>query len=336
MKLLQHLTLLACILVANSVPAAENRGNPAADTDKPSAEDLALARNFIVTGTVKQAIGSFSGHSFLHIGATFELDLSNLPKEKLLFTLPPANPLQQPRNGGYIPFNAPMEIVKVKKSSGGRVGIYMSASDSNGRFLIQIVADLPPKPGSWCSVLFYREGGGGFINSSMAEAGGEITVKDSVPSNLPPKTGEQNKPNAQQWPPPLDEKRLIGTWVRKNQPSQGEENHTLLVLREDHSWNEAEISGPLTEPVRFKKFAPDSKWEVVNVGEKNTQTMLLFKHKEGGSNVWNILKVGAEELDFSGDGGAIIDFRHYTRCDAQTAAKLNEQHEKEKPAASSK
>lgn len=170
--------------------------------DEPSAEDLALAKSFIVTGTVKQAIGMFSGHSRLQVGATFELDLSNLPKEKMLFTLPPANPLQQPSNGGYIPFDAPIEIVKVKKSATGRVGIYLAANNSNGKFRIQIIADLPPKPGSWCSVLLYREGSGGFISSSMAEASGELKVKDSVPADLPPKVnGAATQPEAKEKSP---------------------------------------------------------------------------------------------------------------------------------------
>lgn len=135
---------------------------------------------------------------------------------------------------------------------------------------------------------------------------------------------EKKKPDAQVWPPPLDEKRLIGMWVRKNQPTQGVENHTLLVLREDHSWNEAEISGPLTEPVSFKNFANDSTWEVPNASTPTPQATLLFKYKTGGFSSMNISSVGVNELDMSRWAGAIMDIRHYTRCDAQTAAKLNE------------
>lgn len=62
---------------------------PALESDKPSAEDLALVKSFIVTGTVKQAIGSFNGEgNHLDPGASFEFDLSNLPKEKIQFTRP--------------------------------------------------------------------------------------------------------------------------------------------------------------------------------------------------------------------------------------------------------
>ncbi len=138
------------------------------------------------------------------------------------------------------------------------------------------------------------------------------------------------------WPPPLDEKRLIGTWVRINEPIKGEENHTLLVLREDHTWNEVEITGPLTAPVRIKNFAPDSTWELVNLSETNLQTMLLFKHKERGSNSWNISKVGVAEIDFASWGGAITMFQHYTRCEEPTATKLNEMLKIVVPGASSR
>ena len=64
--------------------------------------------------------------------------------------------------------------------------------------------------------------------------------------------------------------------------------------------------------------------------------MLLFKYKERGSNVWDILMVGASELDFSGFGGAIIDFKHYTRCEAQTAAKLYQKLNQKETEATSK
>jgi len=171
-----------------------SKGLANADTE-PSAEDLALVKSLIVKGTVKQSIGSFNGESNrLQIGSTFELDLSNLPKEKIKFTLPPTNPEQRPSNGGYIPFDGPIEIVKVRKSENGRVGAYLSANDSHGNLKIQIVADLPPTKDSWVHVLFYREGIGGFISSSMAEAGGEIMVKDPDPAGVSSKDVKEKSP----------------------------------------------------------------------------------------------------------------------------------------------
>jgi hypothetical protein len=167
----------------------------ASEATEPSVEDLALVKSLIVKGTVKQAIGSFNGESNqLQIGSTFELDLSNLPKEKIEFTLPPTNPEQRPSSGGYIAFDGPIEIEKVRKSEKGRVGTCLSANDSQGKLRIQIVADLPPAKDSWVHVLFYREGIGGFISSSMAEAGGEIMVKDPGPAGVSSKDVNEKSP----------------------------------------------------------------------------------------------------------------------------------------------
>lgn len=94
--------------------------------------------------------------------------------------------------------------MEVKKSAKGRVGIYLAANDASGKFLIQIVADVPPKPGSWCYVEFYREGIGGFISSSMAEAKGELKVKESVPAAAPvPKDAPPFKPGMKNVEPPI-------------------------------------------------------------------------------------------------------------------------------------
>lgn len=166
----------------------------APEADKPTAEDLALAKGFIVKGTVKQAIGRFGGFSELHVGATFELDLSDLPKEKIEFTLPPSIPEGKPGNGGYIHLSAPIEIVKMKKS-GGHVSIDLSSKETYGQFLIQIVAKLPTDKGTSAYLTIYRVGENGLIGErSMAEARGELKVKVPVHDDLPPKASE---PSAQ-------------------------------------------------------------------------------------------------------------------------------------------
>ncbi len=203
--------IAVCLIATMGVHAAAEPSNRAAessrqspDSEKPSTEDLALVKGLILTGALNQAIGTFTGYSRLDVGATFELDLSNLPKDKIEFTRPSSNPEERPGSGGYIPLLAPIEITKVKKSEEGHVSIDLSAKDPRQQVLIQIVSDLPTVKSSSAYVTFYGESAGGLIgNRSLADARGELKVGDSVGADVNPKAGEPDPQNGRNDVPPF-------------------------------------------------------------------------------------------------------------------------------------
>lgn len=137
-----------------------------------AAKKLALLKGSSVTGTVKQSIGSFNLEGGgLTVGSTFELDLLNLPKERIDFKFQ-QTPESQPTSGGAILYRAPMKIEKVIQGR-DRLGIFFSANDETGKFLIQVNV-LGFEKGSDVYIQFYRDGSGGFISASMAEAKGVL------------------------------------------------------------------------------------------------------------------------------------------------------------------
>ncbi|WP_254513510.1 hypothetical protein [Anatilimnocola floriformis] len=120
----------------------------------------------IISGTLKQAIGTFSSHGRPEVGDTFELDLRALPKEKLLLT-------SKRGNHNYIPFSAPLKILRVKYGTGSKANftsVYLESGKSQDKFLLHIVAQGREK-GSEVTITLYRDGD--FIGS-MAEAAGTL------------------------------------------------------------------------------------------------------------------------------------------------------------------
>ncbi len=180
MKLLRHLSLFVALLLAAALhgaerPPGETTGSakPSAQITAPSPEHMELVKGLVVAGTLKQVIGTFSSYGTPSVGNTFELDLSKLPGEKLVFTrIPDAS---SNRSGpSYIPFSAPMAIEEVRRGSSvtgpTRTAIHLSARDAHGKFLIQIITDGLEK-GSKVRIGFYKEGG--FLGS-MAEGEGVL------------------------------------------------------------------------------------------------------------------------------------------------------------------
>ena len=116
--------------IAKQAPA---NAVPTSATSIP--KELALLKSFTVSGTVKQSIGSFNLEGGgLKIGSTFELDLLNLPKERIDFRFQ-QTPESQSTSGGDILFRAPMKVEKVIQGK-DRLGIFFSANDETGKFLM--------------------------------------------------------------------------------------------------------------------------------------------------------------------------------------------------------
>ena len=147
---------------------------PEADPEDKAA-NADLVKGLIVTGTLKQAIGTFSSFGIPSVGNTFEIDLTNLPKDKIVFTRPKSDPLAQSgASPSYMPFHAPMSVTRVqqvKKETGPRrTVIELSAIDRHDKFVIRIMAEDLAK-GSKVIVIFYHPAD---VIGSMAEAEGVL------------------------------------------------------------------------------------------------------------------------------------------------------------------
>ena len=156
--LMVFFTLVLHILFVTSAPAGELDG-------------------FVVQGTMKQIIGAFSTNAHVHVGDTFELDLANLPKEKIVFTRLHLDPkADTPPN---VPFagSGPLIVENVKgplKLNGDyliRLSTDTSTKRTNSRLLIQVRADKLKKD-SRATIYFYQDVFGSII--CMAEAEGVL------------------------------------------------------------------------------------------------------------------------------------------------------------------
>lgn len=131
-------------------------------------ENVDLVKGLSVTGTLKQVIGSFGSHGIPKLGDTFEINLDNLPQEKI--KLAPV----KIGESSYMPFHAPMTVTRVqqvkKESSPRRTVIELSAIDRHDKFVIRILAEDLAK-GSKVIVIFYHPAD--FLGS-MAEAEGVL------------------------------------------------------------------------------------------------------------------------------------------------------------------
>lgn len=68
---------------------------------------------------------------------------------------------------------------------------------------------------------------------------------------------------AQRWPPPLDERLVVGAWLRTNAPIKGVPSHRLLQLKPDHTWVMAEIVGGPEAPDRVTDVVRGQLWEIL-------------------------------------------------------------------------
>lgn len=179
MKHLRLFSAMICLLAvagATAVDEPTGKGKGGATTTPAkvtSPKDATLVEGLVVKGALTQVIGYFVTYGRPSVGNTFEIDLSNLPKEKMEFT---RNAEDRSGHSGpypsYIPFSVPLMIERVRQeepvAKPGRAVIHLSANDGGRKFLIQVQADSLEK-GSKVRVLFYQDGG--FIGS-MAEAEG--------------------------------------------------------------------------------------------------------------------------------------------------------------------
>lgn len=160
---LPALVVFAAILSLSAANSEAPKTEPAAKV-----ENADLVKGLAVKGTLKQVIGEFSSHGPPAIGDTFEINLDDLPKEKI--TLVPL------RKGAvsYMPFHAPMALTRVKQvkkeTVPRRTVIELSAIDRDDKFAIRIVAEDLAK-GSKVRVIFYHPAD---PLGSMAEAEGVL------------------------------------------------------------------------------------------------------------------------------------------------------------------
>lgn len=126
---------------------------------------------------MKQIIGAFSDHGDVHIGDSFELDLGNLPKEKIAFTRSDLN--FETDTSPHVPLadTGPLIVEKVKgplKLHGDyliRLSTDTPTNRKNVRLIIQVRADKLKKD-SKVTIYFCEDVLGSII--CMAEAEGVI------------------------------------------------------------------------------------------------------------------------------------------------------------------
>jgi hypothetical protein len=162
--------ILAAVLTLAALLGLATAQSPPRNVDPAPkvVENVDLVKGLTVTGKLKQVIGHFSSHGWPQIGDTFEIDLDNLPKEKI--TLVPG------RAGATssMPFHAPMAITRVaqvKQMQGKRrTVIDLNAIDIHDKFVIRIIAEDLAK-GSKVDITLDHPGD---PLGSMAEAEGVI------------------------------------------------------------------------------------------------------------------------------------------------------------------
>jgi hypothetical protein len=150
MKHLRHLIAIVSLLAvpvvkADDKPAAkaEATAAKAPDATPPVLENEDIVKNFIVQGTLKQIIGSFSTYGHPRVGDSFEIDLSNLPRRNIKFARPQTEPASEVTHSApYIPFSAPLNIesVNLRMKGDGASKIFLSSRSETSMLRIQIWA----------------------------------------------------------------------------------------------------------------------------------------------------------------------------------------------------
>jgi hypothetical protein len=149
----------------------------AAEGDEPDGRDKLAG--LVVRGTMKQMIGYFGTESsdFVQVGDSFEIDLTNLPVNRIDFTRG-ANVTARSRLPPAIPFSSRLVVKEVndsQRSQGGsdiRLSTDTPENRTGGKLVIQIRAD-ELKQGFKASIYFYQEKAHGRI-LCMAEAEGVL------------------------------------------------------------------------------------------------------------------------------------------------------------------
>ncbi|MCE9518804.1 MAG: hypothetical protein K8R87_04475, partial [Verrucomicrobia bacterium] len=111
-------------------------------TEKPEAKNAHLVKGLIVTGVLKEIIGNFPTYGPVRVGDAFEIDLSNLPKNKIELSRPHFD--AKAHAPPYIPFSTPLLIEQVKEPWGNAKSGFVSGSirlssiDASSRLIIQV------------------------------------------------------------------------------------------------------------------------------------------------------------------------------------------------------
>ena len=163
MKFLPGLLVFLSVLtgIHGPINAADNVA------DKPAPEVPKL----VVAGTMKQMIGVFSTYGHVAVGDTFEIDLSNLPKQKIAFMRPNFDASKDV--SPFVPLLAPLTVEMVQENrSQTAAWIRLVASEhGTGKLVVQVRADALVKGGK-AQILFYEESYGKI--GAMGEAEGVL------------------------------------------------------------------------------------------------------------------------------------------------------------------
>ena len=121
-----------------------------------------------ISGTMKQIIGTFSTFGHPHVGDTFELDVSELPKNKIQLVRPDSE-----HASPYIPLPSPLAVDRVQyvNVTPGFHHIRLLANDNTTKLVVQVNAQTLEK-GQKITIYFYEEFDGNI--GCMAEATGII------------------------------------------------------------------------------------------------------------------------------------------------------------------
>jgi hypothetical protein len=170
---------ISCFLLIATIGAA------AEPTKPPAADDVAYVKGFILRGMLKQLIGSFSTFGHPKVGDTFEIDLANLPKDRINFSRAASDTAANsgPRPA-YVPFSVPLTIEQVEKRipAHGSSLIRLSSMDASRKFVIQVrVSELVN--GATARVFLYEETYGTI--QCLAEAVGVLTERPVAAAGPP-------------------------------------------------------------------------------------------------------------------------------------------------------
>src|SRR5437899_12944613 len=94
-------SFITCLCLLG-VTTGNTTGQSPPTTPLPTAENVALLKGLIVTGKLTEVTDTFNSFGIPSVGNAFEINLSNLPKEKIEFTCHAPNSLIP--DASYIPF----------------------------------------------------------------------------------------------------------------------------------------------------------------------------------------------------------------------------------------
>lgn len=133
-------------------------------------------------------------------------------------------------------------------------------------------------------------------------------------------TGTRDDPAlARHWPPPLDERLVVGSWVRENAPIQNVPSYTLLQLKPDHTWATAHVIGLPDKPDRVADVVRGQLWGLSppwpsTGGEVTRLRLMAWRDRpEGSDSSREIQFVTGDELLFGPTFNSIVVADRYRK-----------------------